>query len=184
MSSRVTGLPAFISGLTAPSATGRREKSTLSGARKMCRCLLCSTSTRKTSITPMCSSRPTLSSTSSWSSESPSKRLPTACDMNAPSPYGRFPAAAAAPRNRNIVQMTLKIMNSTSHAPPRCEPLKRDRRPSRSGALRRRITAKMTMPTSAITAMKSWAKPRRSHSPTSGIDHSRLRVKRIANASR
>ena len=35
-----------------------------------------------------------------------------------------------------------------------------------------------------ITAMKSWAKPRRSHAPTSGIDHWRSRVKRIAKASR
>ena len=31
--------------------------------------------------------------------------------------------------------MTLKIMNSTSQAPPRCEPEKRDLRPSRSGVL-------------------------------------------------
>ena len=64
MSSRVTGLPSEVSGLTAPSATGRRPKSTFSGATKMCRCLEFSTMTRNASITPMWSSSPTPSSAS------------------------------------------------------------------------------------------------------------------------
>ena len=38
--------------------------------------------------------------------------------------------------------MTLKIMNSTSQAPPRCEPLKRDWRPSFFGEFFSRIWAK------------------------------------------
>ena len=58
MSSRVTGLPADTSGLTAPSATGSRPNITFSGATKMCRCLEFSTKFRKTSITPMWRSRP------------------------------------------------------------------------------------------------------------------------------
>ena len=75
--------------------------------------------------------------------------------------------------------MTLKIMNSTSQAPPRCEPEKRDLRPSFSGVSRSRIAAKVTMPTTAISAMKSWAKPSGSQRPTSGIDHSGLRESRM-----
>jgi hypothetical protein len=58
MSSSVIGLPADISGFAAPSATGSRPNSTLIGAMKMCRCLEFSTKIRKTSITPMWSSRP------------------------------------------------------------------------------------------------------------------------------
>ena len=69
------------------------------------------------------------------------------------------PRAAAAPRNRNIVQMTLKIMNRISQAPPRCEPLNRDLRPSVCGLLRRRMTAKSPGRRRHMTAMKSWAKP-------------------------
>ena len=57
-SSRVSALPADIIGLAAPSATGSRPNITFSGATKMCRCLELSTKIRKTSITPMCSSRP------------------------------------------------------------------------------------------------------------------------------
>ena len=41
--------------------------------------------------------------------------------------------------------MTLKIMNSTSQAPPRCEPLKRDSRPSFAGEFRSRMTAKVVI---------------------------------------
>ena len=40
------------------------------------------------------------------------------------------------------------------------------------------------MPTSAITAMKSCAKPSTAQCPTTGIAHSGLREKRIPNASR
>ena len=84
MSSRVTGLPAEISGFTAPSATGRRPKSTLSGATKMWRCLELSTKIRNTSITPMWSSspRPSRNSRALW--ESPSSRFPTPIETNAP----------------------------------------------------------------------------------------------------
>ncbi len=64
--------------------------------------------------------------------------------------------------------MTLKIMNSTTQAPPRCEPLNRDCRPSRSGELRSRITAKVVMPASAISAMKSWRKPSTGQWPMTG----------------
>ncbi len=88
MSSRVTGLPAEVSGLTAPSAIGRRPKSTLSGATKIWRCLELSTKIRNASITPMWSRRPRPSRNSSalWESPSPSapSRLPTPMEMNAP----------------------------------------------------------------------------------------------------
>ena len=84
MSSRVTGLPAEISGFTAPSATGRRPKSTLSGATKMCRCLEFSTKIKNTSITPMWSSRPIPSRTSRALCDRPSRRLPMPIEMNAP----------------------------------------------------------------------------------------------------
>ena len=83
-SSRVTGLPAEVSGRAAPSATGCRLNMTLSGATKMWRCLLLSTITRNTSITPMWSSSPIPSSTCSASSDSPSSRLPSATETNAP----------------------------------------------------------------------------------------------------
>ena len=45
----------------AQARSGSRLKVTLSGARPMCRCLECSTISRKTSITPMCSSSATVS---------------------------------------------------------------------------------------------------------------------------
>ena len=109
------------------------------------------------------------SSTWSASSDSPSSRLPSATETNAPLSYGRLPGAEAAPRNRNIVQMTLKIMNRTIQAPPRCEPEKRDRRPSFSGAFLSRICAKTPRLTSARTAIRSWAKPSTSQWPISGI---------------
>ena len=85
-SSSVTGLPWLVSGFTAPRATGSRLKSTLSGATKMCRCLLFSTITRNASITPMWSSRPTPSRISSACSLRPPNSSPIAWDMNAPAP--------------------------------------------------------------------------------------------------
>ena len=94
--------------------------------------------------------------------------------MKAPLSYGRLPSAEAAPRKRNSDQMTLKIMNSTTQAPPRWEPLKRDCRPSRSGEFRSRITAKVMMPASAISAMKSWRKPSTGQWPMTGIAKSGL----------
>ena len=44
------------------------------------------------------------------------------CEKNAPQPYGRFSLTTAEPRNNANVQMTLKIMNRISQAPPVCEP--------------------------------------------------------------
>ena len=84
MSSKVTGLPSEVSGLAAPRATGWRLKSTLRGARKMCRCLELSTMIKKTSMTPMCSSSPTASSTSRVDSLRPSRRLPIPIETKAP----------------------------------------------------------------------------------------------------
>ena len=82
--SKSRGLPSLIIGSIAPSATGCRLKSTLSGATKMCRCLEFSTMIRNTSMTPMCSSRPMPSRTSVASSLSGSRSDPTASEMNAP----------------------------------------------------------------------------------------------------
>ena len=47
-----------------------------------------------------------------------------ACEKNAPLPYGNSSPRALtdAPRKMAYVQMTLKIMNRISHAPPVCEP--------------------------------------------------------------
>ncbi len=49
----------------------------------------------------------------------------------------------------------MKIMNSTSQAPEVCEPKNRDQRPSLAGLLRKRMTAKTTMPTRTRTANRS-----------------------------
>jgi hypothetical protein len=163
------GFPSTMSGLTAPSATGRRPKSTFSGAMKMCRCLEWSTKMRNTSMTPMCRISPMCSRRRAVSSPTGSSAEPTACEANAAPPYGKLPVTTPAPRKRNIVQMTLKIMNSVSHAPPRCEPSKRERRPSLAGEFRSRITAKTMMPSSAMTAMKSWRKPSTPQVPTTGM---------------
>jgi hypothetical protein len=95
---------------------------TLIGAMNTCRCLLCRMMIVNESITPMCASSAIDSIHSFGVAPSGSSRLPTPSETNAPESYGRFPSAAAAPRNRNIVQMTLKIMKRISHAPPVCEP--------------------------------------------------------------
>ena len=55
-------------------------------ATKMCRCLECSTKMRKTSMTPMCSSRPTCSRTVAVDSPSGSIAAPTACEAKAALP--------------------------------------------------------------------------------------------------
>ena len=65
--------------------------------------------------------------------------------------------------------MTLKIISRTSQAPPRCDPLKRDLRPSRLGEFFSRMMANTTRPTRAITAMKSCAKPRIGQVPMIGM---------------
>ena len=73
-------------------------------------------------MTPMCSSRPTVSSTSVVECPSGSSRFPTPSETYAPESYGKLPDADDAPRKKNIVQTTLKIMTRISHAPPVCEP--------------------------------------------------------------
>ncbi len=78
--------------------------------------------TVKASITPMCSSSPTLSSTNRAPGSIPDSSRPTPSEMNAPDSYGNVPSAADAPRKRNIVHSTLKIMKRISQAPPVCEP--------------------------------------------------------------
>ena len=65
--------------------------------------------------------------------------------------------------------MTLKIMNRISHAPPRCEPEKRDARPSFLGEFLIRMIAKDARPTTQAMAMKSWRKPRTGQVPTIGM---------------
>ena len=64
--------------------------------------------------------------------------------------------------------MTLKIMNSTSHAGPRCEPKKRDRRPSLRGFCISRITANTTSPASTATMNRSSRNPSHAWVPMSG----------------
>ena len=80
--------------------------------------------------------------------------------------------------------MTLTIIARITQAPPRCEPLNRDFRPSLCGLLRSRIIANVARPTRHITAMKSWANPSASQCPTTGMAHSSLREKRMPKASR
>ncbi len=74
-----------------------------------------------------------------------------------------------APRNRNIDQITLTIISSTSQAPPRCEPLNRDLRPSFAGEFCNLMIANVTMPKNAITAMKSCANPSTDQRPITGM---------------
>ena len=73
-------------------------------------------------MTPMWSRSPTLSTVSRVVSDRPSNSRPIPIDAHAPEVYGSRPRADAAPRNRNSVQKTLKIMNRISQAPPLCEP--------------------------------------------------------------
>ena len=77
--------------------------------------------------------------------------------------------ATLDPRKRNIVQMTLKMKNNVSQAPPRCEPWKRERRPSRFGEFFTRMAPNAMMPSRPMTAMKSCAKPSTPQWPTTGI---------------
>ena len=70
--------------------------------------------------------------------------------------------------------MTLKMKNSVSQAPPRCEPWNRDCRPSRFGEFFTRMAPKAMMPSRPMTAMKSCAKPSTPQVPTTGIAHPSL----------
>jgi hypothetical protein len=75
-----------------------------------------------------------------------------------------------APRySSSVATTTRKIIPSTSHAAPVCEPKNRDARPSRSGALRHRITMKVTIPASTSTANRSSRNPRANECPMPGI---------------
>ena len=60
-SSKSIGLPSDSIGSSGPKPSGSRLKVTLIGARKMCRCLECSTISRKISATAMCGSSATVS---------------------------------------------------------------------------------------------------------------------------
>ena len=62
-SSKSSTFPFDRIGSRAPSAFGRRENKTFTGARKMCRCLEYTTMTRKTRTTTSWASRNTTSST-------------------------------------------------------------------------------------------------------------------------
>ncbi len=120
--SKSIGLPPDSIGSSGPRASGSRLNVTLSGASPMCRCLECSTMSRKVSMTPMCNSRAIDSIARLALSPSGCSAAPTRCEANAPLPYGKLPVFTADPRNSRYVQMTLKIMNRISQAPPRCEP--------------------------------------------------------------
>ena len=92
--------------------------------------------TRNASITPMWSSSPTPSRISSASSRRPSRQLADRLGDEGAVAVGQVVARGrGAPRNRNIVQMTLTIITRITQAPPRCEPLNRDLRPSLRGVL-------------------------------------------------
>ncbi len=73
----------------APRAMGRREKRTLGSDTKMWRCFEYMTTTRKIAMTPICASTKVVSR--AWSTPwlSPDKALPTRCDANAQSLYGK-----------------------------------------------------------------------------------------------
>ena len=79
-----------------------------------------------------------------------------------------------APRYSSSVTITSKIIPSTSHAAPVCEPKNRDLRPSRCGSLRSRITAKVISPASTATANRSSIKPVNAQCPIPGIANVRL----------
>ncbi len=83
-SSKSTAVPPEYTGSSGPRPRGRRENMTLNGARKMCRCLEYTTSTRKASTTPSEPRTPTVSSTSLAVRPSRPSQSATASDANAP----------------------------------------------------------------------------------------------------
>ena len=83
-SSKSSTLPSERIGSSAPSASGRRENSTFTGARKICKCLEYTTMTRKMTTTATCASRNTTSSTLFTPAPSGASHPPTSCDANAP----------------------------------------------------------------------------------------------------
>ena len=73
-------------------------------------------------MTPICSSNAIVSIHALAVWPSGCRTQPISCEKNAPLPYGRVSVFTAAPRTRAYVQMTLKIMNRISQAPPVCDP--------------------------------------------------------------
>ena len=74
-----------------------------------------------------------------------------------------------APRYSSSVATTTKIMPSTTHAAPVCEPKNRDARPSLCGLLRSRITVNVMIPASTPTANRSSMNPMNAQCPMPGI---------------
>lgn len=68
-----------------PEGPGRREKATLSGAVKMCRCFEYDTNTKKPMITATFARRNPVSTDRFADRLSPDSQPPTACDANAQS---------------------------------------------------------------------------------------------------
>ncbi|PQM46282.1 hypothetical protein C1Y40_03548 [Mycobacterium talmoniae] len=83
-SSKSMGLPSYSIGSSGPSPLGSRLKATLIGARKMCRCLECSTMIRNASMIPMCNSRPMVSIHSLVVELKCENHLPNNSEANAP----------------------------------------------------------------------------------------------------
>src|ERR1035437_5489933 len=95
---------------------------------------------------------------------------PNQSEANAPPPVkGNAPVLTCAPRYRNKVATTRKIMNRISQAPRVCEPKKRDSRPCFAGLYLTRRIAKVTIPISTNTENRSSAKPTTGQVPTSGM---------------
>ncbi len=161
MSSRVTGWPCEVSGLTAPSATGRRPKSTFSGATKMCRCLEFSTITRNASITPMCSSSPTPSSVSSALSRQPVEQLADRVRGEG----ARCRRASCLARDRRAAEQEHRPDDVEDHDED--QPGATEVRAAEPGLAAELVagccgagsTANVARPTRHMTAMKSCAKP-------------------------
>ena len=169
-SSKSSTFPLLRIGSSGPSASGRRENRTFTGASAMCRCLEYTTITANAMITPICASRNTASSTLSAPAPSGCRTCATAQDANAHAcGYGNTPVSSCAPRYASSVTMTRKIIPRTTHAARVCEPKNRDPRPSRRGLLRTRITVNVPIPASTPTANRSSIKPIAAQCPIPGI---------------
>src|SRR6516225_9978844 len=173
-SSKSSTLPPERIGSSGPSAFGRRENSTFTGARKICRCLEYTTMTRNTSTTATWASRNTTSSTLFTPYPSGASACPTICEANAPCAYGNTPVLICAPRYSSSVAITPKIIPSTSHAALVCDPKNRDLRPSLSGLSRIRITVNVMIPPSTPTANRSSRNPTSAQCPIQGSENVRL----------
>jgi hypothetical protein len=121
-SSKSTGLPFDNMGSSGPRPSGSRLVATLSGARKMCRCLEYTTSTRKPRMTPIWARMKTVSMTSLAVLPSGSSAFASHSEANAPLSYGKYPVFTCAARYRSSVTMTAVIMPRITQAGPVCEP--------------------------------------------------------------